>query len=53
MYVPVCIYENPGSTHFTFTDELHGRLSSLEGVNSVKISDVPDITHVIRALELK
>lgn len=29
--VPVCIYDNPGTTHFTFTDELHGRLSSLEG----------------------
>lgn len=35
--VPVCIYDNPGTTHFTFTDELHGRLSSLEGVHSVKI----------------
>jgi 4-hydroxy-tetrahydrodipicolinate synthase len=22
--VPVCIYDNPGTTHFTFTDELHG-----------------------------
>ena len=32
--VPVCIYDNPGTTHFTFTDELHGRLSSLEGVRS-------------------
>lgn len=42
MSVPVCIYDNPGTTHFTFTDELHGRLSSLEGVHSVKISDVPD-----------
>ncbi len=42
MSVPVCIYDNPGTTHFTFTHELHGRLSSLEGVHSVKISDVPD-----------
>ncbi|WP_393970229.1 dihydrodipicolinate synthase family protein [Kluyvera intermedia] len=40
--VPVCIYDNPGTTHFTFTDELHGRLSSLEGVRSVKIPGVPD-----------
>ncbi|HAS1785286.1 TPA: dihydrodipicolinate synthase family protein [Enterobacter cloacae] len=39
--VPVCIYDNPGTTHFTFTDELHGRLSSLEGVRSVKIPGVP------------
>ena len=35
--VPVCIYDN-----FTFTDELHGRLSSLEGIRSVKIPGVPD-----------
>lgn len=40
--VPVCIYDNPGTTHFTFTDELHGRLSSLEKVHSVKIPGVPD-----------
>lgn len=40
--VPVCIYDNPGTTHFTFTDELHGRLSSLEGISSVKIPGVPD-----------
>lgn len=40
--VPVCIYDNPGTTHFTFTDKLHGRLSLLEGVSSVKIPGVPD-----------
>ncbi|VTM94853.1 dihydrodipicolinate synthase family protein [Raoultella planticola] len=40
--VPVCIYDNPGTTHFTFTDELHGLLSSLEGVRSLKIPGVPD-----------
>lgn len=40
--VPVCIYDNPGTTHFTFTDELHGGLSSLDGVRSVKIPGVPD-----------
>lgn len=40
--VPVCVYDNPGTTHFTFTDELHGRLTSLDGVRSVKIPGVPD-----------
>ena len=40
--VPVCIYDNPGTTHFIFTDELHGLLSSLEGVRSLKIPGVPD-----------
>ncbi|NBC80901.1 dihydrodipicolinate synthase family protein [Enterobacter asburiae] len=40
--VPLCVYDNPGTTHFTFTDELHGRIASLEGVRSVKIPGVPD-----------
>lgn len=40
--VPVCVYDNPGTTHFTFTDELHGQLSSLNGIRSVKIPGVPD-----------
>lgn len=40
--VPVCVYDNPGTTHFTFTDELHGQLSSLKGIRSVKIPGVPD-----------
>lgn len=39
--VPVCVYDNPGTTHFTFKDELHGLLSSLDGVRSVKIPAVP------------
>ncbi|MCS3429948.1 dihydrodipicolinate synthase family protein [Klebsiella sp. BIGb0407] len=40
--VPVCIYDNPATTHFTFTNELHGLLSSLGGVRSIKIPGVPD-----------
>ncbi|WP_282498785.1 dihydrodipicolinate synthase family protein [Pantoea stewartii] len=40
--VPVCIYDNPRTTHFTFTDELHGHLSSLKGIQSVKIPGVPE-----------
>ncbi|HDR2751736.1 TPA: dihydrodipicolinate synthase family protein [Enterobacter asburiae] len=40
--LPICMYDNPGTTHFTFSDELHGRLSSLDAVGSVKIPGVPD-----------
>ncbi|AMB75520.1 MULTISPECIES: dihydrodipicolinate synthase family protein [Pantoea] len=40
--VPVCVYDNPRTTHFTFTDELHGQLSSLKGIRSVKIPGVSD-----------
>lgn len=39
--VPVCIYDNPGTTHFEFSDELHGRIAALAGIRSVKIPGVP------------
>lgn len=39
--VPVCIYDNPGTTHFEFSDALHGRIAGLPGVKSVKIPGVP------------
>lgn len=42
MSVPVCLYDNSGTTHFTFTDELHGCLSLPEGVRSVKTPRIPD-----------
>ncbi len=35
--VPVVVYDNPGTTHFTFTDELYGRLAKLPHVASIKI----------------
>ncbi|TPG65013.1 dihydrodipicolinate synthase family protein [Ewingella americana] len=40
--LPVCIYDNPGTTHFEYSDELYGRLSELHGVRSVKIPGVPN-----------
>lgn len=39
--VPVCIYDNPGTTRFEFCDELHGRIAGLPGIRSVKIPGVP------------
>ncbi|WP_299313195.1 dihydrodipicolinate synthase family protein [uncultured Halomonas sp.] len=39
--VPMCVYDNPGTTHFTFSDELHGRIAQLPGVASIKIPGVP------------
>lgn len=35
--VPLVVYDNPGTTHFTFTDELYGRLAELPRVASIKI----------------
>ncbi|HEY1426892.1 MAG TPA: dihydrodipicolinate synthase family protein [Caulobacteraceae bacterium] len=34
--LPICIYNNPATTHFTFSPELEGRLSELPGVVAVK-----------------
>ena len=39
--VPLCVYDNPGTTHFTFSDELHGRIAELPQVRSIKIPPVP------------
>lgn len=39
--VPLVVYDNPGTTHFTFTDELYARVTALPGVGSLKIPGVP------------
>jgi len=39
--IPLCVYDNPGTTNFHFTDELHGRIASLPHVRSIKIPGVP------------
>lgn len=35
--VPVVVYDNPGTTHFTFSDDLHARIAQLPSVASIKI----------------
>jgi 4-hydroxy-tetrahydrodipicolinate synthase len=39
--VPLCVYDNPVTTHFDFTDELHERIAELPSVHSIKIPPVP------------
>ena len=39
--VPLCVYDNPATTRFAFTDELHARIAALPRVASVKIPPVP------------
>jgi 4-hydroxy-tetrahydrodipicolinate synthase len=34
--LPLCIYDNPGTTHFRFTPALVGRLSQVAGIVAVK-----------------
>ncbi len=39
--LPLCIYDNPGTTQFVFSDELHGQIAQLPNVASIKIPGVP------------
>ncbi|RSS67062.1 dihydrodipicolinate synthase family protein [Streptomyces sp. WAC06273] len=39
--IPLVIYDNPGTTHFAFTDELYARLARLPRVASLKIPPLP------------
>ncbi|MGY3445781.1 MULTISPECIES: dihydrodipicolinate synthase family protein [unclassified Bradyrhizobium] len=34
--LPICIYDNPGTTHFRFTPALIGRLGRVDGIVAVK-----------------
>ena len=35
--IPLCVYDNPGTTHFQFTPELYAELANLSHVRSIKI----------------
>lgn len=39
--LPVIVYDNPGTTHFAFTNDLYGRIAELPGIASIKIPGVP------------
>ena len=43
--LPLCIYDNPGTTHFHFTPSLVGRLSRVPGIVAAK-SPAPDAAAV-------
>ena len=39
--LPVVVYDNPGTAHFSFSTELYGRIAALPGIASIKIPGVP------------
>lgn len=39
--LPVIVYDNPATTHFTFSPELYARIAKLPGIGSIKIPGVP------------
>lgn len=43
--LPVCVYDNPGTTHFRFSADLVARLSKVEGVIGLK-SPAPDVNEI-------
>lgn len=47
--LPVIVYDNPATTHFTFNTELYGRIAELPGIASIKIPGVPDELHQAQA----
>lgn len=47
--VPLCVYDNPATTHFEFSDELHGRIAQLPNIGSIKIPAVPTDPEAARA----
>ncbi|MFV8834090.1 dihydrodipicolinate synthase family protein [Aquisalimonas sp.] len=47
--VPLCVYDNPTTTHFAFSDALHGRIAQLPNVASIKIPPVPSGMDAARA----
>ncbi|MGL4285444.1 MAG: dihydrodipicolinate synthase family protein [Phreatobacter sp.] len=48
--LPICIYNNPGTTHFTFSAGLTARLSQIGNIAAVK-NPAPDAGHVFAQLE--
>ena len=42
--VPLCVYENPGTTNFTFSDELYQQITQLPQVAAIKIPGMPFAT---------
>lgn len=47
--IPLCVYDNPGTTNFRFSDELHGRIAELAHVGSIKIPATPSDPEQARA----
>lgn len=46
--VPLCVYDNPATTHVTFSDDLHARIAALPHVGSIKIPATPTDPHRAR-----
>lgn len=48
--LPVVVYDNPGTTGFTFSDDLHARIARIPGIVSIKIPP-PSAGEVVARLD--
>ncbi|KJV26552.1 dihydrodipicolinate synthase family protein [Pantoea sp. SM3] len=39
--LPICVYDNPGTTHTEFSNDLYARIAALTNIASIKIPGVP------------
>jgi len=51
--VPVCVYDNPGTTHFAFSDELYRDVARLASVQAIKIPAPPAAEAATRVPQLR
>jgi 4-hydroxy-tetrahydrodipicolinate synthase len=51
--LPVVVYDNPGTTGFTFSDDLHARIARIPGIASIKIPPPPSREVAARISKLK
>ncbi|OKP77883.1 dihydrodipicolinate synthase family protein [Paenibacillus helianthi] len=49
--IPLCVYDNPSTTQFRFSDHLHGHIARLPIVHSIKIPGVPDFDSAKQRVE--
>lgn len=38
--VPLCVYDNPGTTHFNFDEQLYARIAAMPNVASIKLPGI-------------
>ncbi|MXP57708.1 dihydrodipicolinate synthase family protein [Pantoea sp. Taur] len=43
--LPICVYDNPGTTHTEFSNDLYARIAALPNIASIKIPGVPADMH--------
>ena len=51
--LPVIVYDNPGTTHFTFSTALYGKITELPGIASLKIPPVSAAAAAARVEEVR